>query len=253
MNELETQHGENHRVSAGGKPAAKEGSVMAKFTYYINFVRKLLDEDVGELIDGNLNKLRRYDKMGVDFLCFNTSVMANPARNNKVHLDSNFTNQFAPRLLSGSEKRFSIFLGHHGPDYKIDYASDEYLEAYICSSITKEYAEAVRKPDFASCYAALLKLKESLEKVGCDPDKPWEDNDFIQVWLLENNVKVLPENKSEVENKVICCRTKTRLYHELTFLLEQMNQGTYNINERYQKIIADIRLDGILSSNDREA
>lgn len=40
MNELETQHGESHRASAGGRPAAKEGSAMAKFTYYINFVRR---------------------------------------------------------------------------------------------------------------------------------------------------------------------------------------------------------------------
>lgn len=145
MNELETQHGENHRVSESGKPATQEGSAMAKFTYYINFVRKLLDIEIGELIDNSLNELRCYDKMGVAFMCFNTSVMANPSRNNKVHLDQDFVHRAIRQLSSEKEKQVVIFLGHHGPDYKIDYVTDEYLEPFICRRITQGFTEALQE------------------------------------------------------------------------------------------------------------
>lgn len=252
MNELETQHGENHRASAGGRPAAKEGSAMTKFTYYINFVRKLLDEDIGELIDSNLNEVRRYDKMGVDFLCFNTSIMANPARNNKVHLDKDFAQQVIHRLTSESKERFLIFLGHHGPGYPVDYVSDEYLERYICRNITKQYAEGIKKDLDSDRQLALSQLKDSLEKLEYTSGKSLLDNDFIQVWLLENEEKTLPD---AIRNKVIRRRKKTRLYHELTFLLEQLSreETERSINERYQKIIAEIRRTELLSQNDQQA
>ena len=252
MNELETQHGENHRASEGGRPAAKEGSAMAKFTYYINFVRKLLDEDIGELIDNNLNVVRRYDKMGVDFLCFNTSIMANPARNNKVHLDKDFAQQVIHRLTSRSRERFLIFLGHHGPDYQVDYVSDEYLERYICRTITEQYAAAIQKENDSSRQDALKQLKISLENLEHADENSIIDNAFIQAWLLENAEQYLPAN---IEEKVIRRRKKTRLYHELIFLLEQLDldMSERSINERYQKIIAEVNRTRLLSQNDQQA
>ena len=264
MNELETQHGESHRASAGGRPAAKEGSAMAKFTYYINFVRKLLDEDIGGLIDGDLNKLRRYDKMCVDFLCFNTSIMANPARNNKVHLDENFAQQVINRLSSEPQNRFRVFLGHHGPDYPVDYVSDEYLERYICRSITGKYVAAIRKQNGSAavgsghgsnavlCQKELSKLQNSLDHLAPTGNKSIVSNAFIQVWLLENNERHLPDG---IEDKIVRRRQKTRLYQDLTFLLEQFERDVTerNINERYQRIIADINRTDAMSRHDQDA
>ncbi len=250
MNELETQHGENHRASEGGRPATQEGSAMAKFTYYINFVRKLLDVEIGNLIDNSLNELRCYDNMGVAFLCCNTSIMANPARNNKVHLDEGFILRMIRQLSSEKENQAIIFLGHHGPDYEIDYVSDEYLELLICKMITQEFAAAIQKGKDKRRHAALESLETKME--GLKMSDGILNNDFIQAWLLKNQIDELSVN---IKEKVINRRKETRLYRQLTFLLEQFKKtaSERNINERYQKIVAEVRRAALLSKKDRAA
>lgn len=252
MNELETQHGENRRTSLGGRPAAQEGSAMAKFTYYINFIRKLLDIEVGELIDNNLNELRCYDKIGVDFVCFNTSSMANPDRNNKVHLDQDFANHAARRLSEHREKRVTVFLCHHGPKYEIDYISDEYLEPYICHSLTKAFVDAVTIEDGKKRKAALGDLKARMEVLEPTPAGKGISNDFVQAWLVHNNMKELPV---DVKEKVVERRKKTRLYRQLAFLTELMkkDEAEWDINDRYQKITTEVKRAKILSDKDETA
>lgn len=255
MNELETQHGESRRTSLGGRPASQEGSAMAKFTYYINFIRKLLDIEVGELIDNNLNELRCYDKIGVDFVCFNTSIMANPARNNKVHLDQGFANHAARRLSEQRGKRVTVFLGHHGPSYEIDYISDEYLERYICHTLTREFVKAVLEKDEEERKTKLENLKKSMENLEAEAETEAGkeiNNDFVQVWLVENKMKEFP---ADVKEKVVERRKKTRFYNDLAFLVEQMGKDKWgrDINERYQKIIAEVERARLLSENDKAA
>lgn len=249
MNELETQHGENHRASEGGRPAAQEGSAMAKFTYYINFVRKLLDVEIGDLIDNGLNELRRYDKMGVTFLCCNTSIMANPARNNKVHLDENFIRR-AIRQMSPDEA--VIFLGHHGPDYTIDYVSDEYLELLICRKVTRAFVAAIQKNKDDEKKEDLKALKEQMEQLDEPTSGEILDNDFVQALLVHDKMKELP---SDIKMRVVNRRKKTRLYRQLTFLQEQLEKADIerNINERYQKIIAEVSRAQLLADYDQAA
>lgn len=251
MNELETQHGENHRVSESGKPAAQEGSAMAKFTYYINFVRKLLDIEIGELIDNSLNELRCYDKMGVAFLCFNTSVMANPARNNKVHLDQDFVRRAIRQLSAEKEKQAVVFLGHHGPDYIIDYVTDEYLEPFICRQITRGFTEALQEKSPEVQKKKLEALRDSMDKLEPPGSGDIVDNDFVQAWLHRNEPNVLPP---DVEEKVIKRRKKTRFYNQLIFLIDQLgkNESERSINERYQKIIAEVNRADLLSRKDKK-
>lgn len=251
MNELETQHGESRRTSLGGKPADQEGSAMAKFTYYINFIRKLLDIEVGELIDNNLNELRSYDKIGVDFVCFNTSIMANPARNNKVHLDQGFAEHAARRLSEQRGNRVTVFLCHHGPGYEIDYISDEYLERYICHTLTRDFVKAVQEKDEEKRKTELENLKKRMENLEAKPGKEIE-NDFVQAWLVHNKMKEFP---ADVKEKVVERRKKTRFYNDLAFLVEQMGKDTWerDINERYQKIIAEVERAARLSKKDKEA
>lgn len=251
MNELETQHGENHRASESGRPAAQEGSAMAKFTYYINFVRKLLDIESGELIDNSLNELRCYDKMGVAFLCLNTSVMANPARNNKVHLDEGFVRRAIRQLSAEKEKQTLVFLGHHGPAYEIDYVADEYLESFICHEITQGFKDALRKKLPEDQKRALNELKQRMDELITPSSGDDLDNDFVQAWLLKNEPKELPP---DIKDKVIKRRKKTRLYNQLTFLIDQMekSESERGINERYQKIIAEVNRAELLSQKDQD-
>lgn len=253
MNELETQHGENHRASESGRPAAQEGSAMAKFTYYINFVRKLLDIEIGELVDNNLNELRCYNKMGVAFLCLNTSVMANPARNNKVHLDEGFVRRAIRHLSTEEEKQTVVFLGHHGPDYEIDYITDEYLEPFICQEIAKDFTRVLNDGSPEDQKGALKKLKDRLESLAKPSSGDELDNDFVQIWLLKNGLKELPSDISDIERKVIERRKATRLYSQLTFLLDQLekSKSERSINERYQKIIAEVTRAKLLSEADQ--
>lgn len=252
MNELETQHGENHRASGGGKPATQEGSAMVKFTYYINFIRKLLDIDIGDLIDDSLNDLRCYDKMDVAFLCFNTSIMANPDRNNKVHLDGNFAHRAVRQLTTEKRRQTVIFLGHHGPNYKIDYVSDEYLEPYICQEITQKFVCAILKDKDKDRQKALHDLKEQMDDLKHAPLDNIINNDFVQAWLVDNHMREFPEG---VWEKVVDRRKKTRLYKHLSLLLEQLEKDELerSINERYQKIIAEIQRASMLSQYDQKA
>lgn len=249
MNELETQHGESHRASGGGKPADQEGSAMAKFTYYINFVRKLLDVEIGDLIDNGLNELRRYDEMGVTFLCCNTSIMANPARNNKVHLDENFIRRAIRQL---SPKETVIFLGHHGPDYTIDYVSDEYLELLICKKLTRDFVVALQKNSDDEKKEDLKALKEKMERLDEPPSGDILDNDFVQALLVHDKMEEL---LSDIKKRVIDRRKKTRLYRQLSFLYEQLGktETERSINERYQKIIAEVNRAQLLADHDQAA
>lgn len=250
MNELETQHGENHRASESGRPAAQEGSAMAKFTYYINFVRKLLNVEIGELIDNGLNELRCYDKMGVAFLCTNTSIMANPSRNNKVHLDKHFVARATWRLSTEKEKPVVVFLAHHGPDYKIDYVADEYLEPFICHEITQRFADALSLGSPLKQKEALRNLKDDMNQLTVSGGDELE-NDFIQAWLMKNEPGELP---SGIKDKVIKRRKNTRLYGQLQFLIEQLEKAEFerDINERYQKIIAEVNRARLLSKKDQQ-
>lgn len=251
MNELETQHGESHRVSESGKPAAQEGSAMAKFTYYINFVRKLLNIEVGELIDDSLNELRCYDKMGLAFLCFNTSIMANPARNNKVHLDRDFARRAIRQLSTEVGRQAVVFLGHHGPGYEIDYVTDEYLEPFICQQITKSFTKALLEKSPEKQRDALKALMNNMNRLEIPNSGDEIENDFVQAWLLKNEPKELPP---DIHEKVISRRKKTRLYHQLVFLLKQLEkcEPERSINERYQKIIAEVKHADLLSKKDQE-
>jgi hypothetical protein len=63
------------------------------------------------------------------------------------------------------------------------------------------------------------------------------------------------EIPDDIEKRVVECRKGSRLYIDLTFLVEQLpkNPLERNINERYQKIVAEVRRAALLSQNDQRA
>lgn len=259
MNELETQHDETHRASAGGRPAAKEGSPMAKFTYYINFLRQLLDVDIGPLIDNGLNEFRRYDDLQVGFLLLNTSIMANPLRNNKVHLDGDFVEHVDFKLQQSIQAGNKVVcLCHHGPRYHIDYLSDQYYEEYVCAELTRKFEDWVRprldlpddlKPREEIAAVDLEMMNQAWDEVECVTDNPLK-NDSIQIWLLKNSARRIPE---DIKERVAEKRRRSRLYLDSQILQgQEMGSPALEIDERYQSVLHALRRALILSAKDSE-
>ena len=261
MNELETQHDETHRASAGGRPAAKEGSTMAKFTYYIDFLRQLLDLDMGSLTDNGLNELRSYNDLHVSFLSLNTSIMANPLRNNKVHLDEEFVRSVGFKLERDIRASNAVVcLCHHGPQYEVDYLSDQYYEGYICAELTKKFGRYVfprleiltkRKTEDVS-ESEMEQAWETVEEIDGDLLK----NDSIQTWLAENSAlqaagATVKQILESARDQICAKRQQSRLYADYQYLSEMNKSGPHSqIDERYQSILGTIRRAVKLSEND---
>ena len=266
MNELETQHDETHRASISGRPAATEGSAMAKFTYYINFLRQLLDIDVGALIDNGMNELRSYDEMKVSFLALNSSIMANPIRNNKVRLDPNFCKRITAKITSGAyEQNQIVCLSHHGPDYHIDYVSDQYYEGLVCEQITKTFkdyfcsqilktsAQPTDKAKMDECWQKVHYANRDV-LAGLSPQsrrscKKLLKNDSVQAWLRDNGVDRIPSNIVERVRKK---RESSRLFADYHILSEEESfDGQHDSSEQYQKIRSSIQRAAAMSKSDQ--
>lgn len=124
MNELLVVH--RNRATFNGEPAREEGSPMIKYTYYIDFVRRLLDLDISTIVKQNLNDYRAYPNYNLEFVCFNTISEVSMLRNNKVQIDEEFLKSLPNKE---KEKYARIFLMHHTPLYvekNMDYNKDKY-------------------------------------------------------------------------------------------------------------------------------
>lgn len=270
MNELETQHDETHRASISGRPAAMEGSAMAKFTYYINFLRQLLDIDTGALIDNGMNELRSYDEMKVSFLALNTSIMANPIRNNKVHLDAKFIKRVTAKLTSGDYAQNQVVcLSHHGPGYDVDYVSDQYYESLICEEITKKFRDyfcsqilepsmpdgtSVTREEMETCWDTIGHASSTICAAKAPQDRgEYEEllkNDSVQAWLWEAGAETIP---ADIVERIKKKRRKSRLYADYRVLsASEAFRGQHASNEQYQKILSSIQLASNMSKSDND-
>lgn len=268
MNELETQHDETNRASLSGRPAVKEGSAMAKFTYYINFLRQLLDIDTGDLIDNGLNEFRSYDELQVSFLSLNTSIMANPIRNNKVHLDQSFVKSVANKIASQEHAgNHIVCLCHHGPQYQIDYLSDQYYEAYVCEKITKAFWDYVESQEDDACKKAAAEDMEArwntleyhdgsytAQNIDWQDPQCYErllENESVQAWLQESGAAQIPKN---IVEQIAKKRKKSRLFSDYLLLSDaKRSAAEICVDERYQKTLYSIQRAKKLSENDRNA
>ena len=109
MNELASQLGT--RATEVGVPAKDEGSAMAKFSYYLNFIRKLLNVNIGELIDNNLYEVRTYRQLDMRVYSINTSAKANMLRTNRFAADSELMKKIMRPEADGI--RHHLVLMHH--------------------------------------------------------------------------------------------------------------------------------------------
>lgn len=125
MNELSAIQ-ENRKLQYGFA-STNEGSIMAKFTYYIDFIRKLQGFPIGDLIDNRLNEIRVYPKMNLSICCLNSCYRENPLRTNKVKLDKEWIDgQLDAYKVNNDKQNTNICVVHHTPGYKINYFKDKY-------------------------------------------------------------------------------------------------------------------------------
>ena len=129
MNELESSSAAmTGRMTGIGQPSLYEGGAMAKFAYYIDFIRDLLDCDISELILNDLNELRTYSELGLEICELNTVFGAGPLRNNKVWIDE----ESILNLIQIPNKKefFRLLLAHHIPCYHPNYLLDRYYVSF---------------------------------------------------------------------------------------------------------------------------
>lgn len=211
MNELLVVH--KNRATYNGEPAREEGSPMIKYTYYIDFLRRLLDLDISDIVKQNLNENRVYPNYKLQFLCFNTVAEVNMLRNNKVQIAEEFYNSLPKK---NSEELFRIYLMHHTPlyvDQEMDYNRDKYASEEVDESLF-----------------SILKYIDSIY---------WEEalskNQFVNFDKALNNIS----NNGK----------KTGIFRDVRYLVDHLNELT---NERCNQIIEEYRRNVKMRDKDRE-
>ncbi|MBD5131122.1 MAG: hypothetical protein HDT28_00785 [Clostridiales bacterium] len=131
MNELKASS--NRRETTGGNPVEYSGGSIAKFTYYINALRKHFDVSDAH-IDDKLNFVRYYKKIGAVIVSLNSCSEANSKLQNKAHIDfdqANIMERTVKSLLNSEKKREAlspavIVLSHHSYNYFPNYFKDRH-------------------------------------------------------------------------------------------------------------------------------
>lgn len=224
MNELEAQS--SSRTTEFGKPARKDGGTMVKFAYYINFLRKLLRQNVGYLVDQDLNEVRAYDALGCSFTMLNSVAEASAIRNNKVHFSNSFINQLTEeRADEQQQNNCSICLVHHTPLYTINYIYDRYYDGKIFN-----------KKDYLVFDACERLLRFAKAYVG---NKPNEISDCY------NHLK-----KSYMELSVVKGSQNAFLNQDIAYVLEHYEDRH---NERICQICTRVCNDYEMSITDANA
>lgn len=140
MTDIETV--EKRRETASGTPSDAEGTTMAQFAYFIDFIQDLLNIDIGKYIHNNLNEIRHYEKLDTDLICLHSSTGVGPLRSNKVKL----SNESIKRMMinyTHTPSRQVICLVHHTPDFPIDYVEDMYHSRLFVQS--REYKNLIHE------------------------------------------------------------------------------------------------------------
>ena len=129
MNELKAIS--KHRETTGGEPIDVSGGPAAKFTYYVNALRKHFDI-IDAHIDDKLNFVRLYAKIGAVIVSLNSCSEANSNLQNKAHVDFDQANNMRRKMDALLESKIQtkspalIVMAHHSYKYFPNYLNDKY-------------------------------------------------------------------------------------------------------------------------------
>ena len=129
MTDIETV--EKKRETASGTPSDAEGTTMAQFSYFIDFLQDLLNIDISEYIHNDLNEIRHYEKLNTDLICLHSATGVGPIRSNKVRLSGKAMKRILNKYDGHAKNK--ICLVHHTPAYSINYVQDMYFTELFAS------------------------------------------------------------------------------------------------------------------------
>ncbi len=257
MNELETMRDPVSRRTSGGRPSIQEGSAMVKFPYYADFLRKLLHQDMGNLVDDGMNEFRVYPQLNLAFLVVNSSYQANALRNNKVQMNDDFFQLAKEKCESENKNRSkpltTVFLGHHGPLYQIDYVADQYYGNSVGLALASQVKRIINppvdreNPGFSLDESVINAL---IQEFGDESSVCHLDDDTVQMWLLKHRVEYMRE---EVSKSIVSERKRSVLYQNLSYLQQIFQHSdSWHRDEQAHSILNNIWQTSEMSVHDQK-
>lgn len=121
---------QQRRRLAAGLPTDGANGIVAKFSYYLDFLLRFLDAPIDMFIRDSINEVREYRRMNTKVFMINSSFGSSAARTNKVSLDretvTRLRQESAWKECEHMDVPYRIVIVHHPYTWPIDYLLDGY-------------------------------------------------------------------------------------------------------------------------------
>ena len=267
MNELEGM--QRFRKLIAGYPSTQNVSTMAKYAYYLDFMRDLLDVDISMLLANKMNEARTYPHLGVNILALNSNAQTSALRTNKIgfmeikDLEKILDKSIQEKNDTGRMQR-NILLMHHSlfymPNYVLDLyrdaapscSCDKEFEAYICAytdliyTIEKEKLQAIINSGDTDIEGIIRKSEEKIISAYDSLKKSYE-RAFRSAKEGEFE-RLIDPIKKEIDYYLEFCKSMS---DERVIELEKRIFGSYQAqNEDFREYQTDVgRIHEIMISN----
>lgn len=121
---------QQRRRLAAGLPTDGANGIVAKFSYYLDFLLRFLDAPIDMFIRDSINEVREYRRMNTKVFMINSSFGSSAARTNKVSVDREIVTRLrqesAWKKCDHMDVPYRIVIVHHPYTWPIDYLLDGY-------------------------------------------------------------------------------------------------------------------------------
>lgn len=121
---------QQRRRLAAGLPTDGVNGIVAKFSYYLDFLLRFLDAPIDMFIRNSINEVREYRRMNTKVFMMNSSFGSSAARTNKVSLDRDtvmrLSQESAWKECDHMDVPYRVVVVHHPYTWPIDYLLDGY-------------------------------------------------------------------------------------------------------------------------------
>ncbi len=121
---------QQRRRLAAGLPTDGANGIVAKFSYYLDFLLRFLDAPIDMFIRNSINEVREYRCMNTKVFMMNSSFGSSAARTNKVSLDRDtimrLRQESAWKECDHMDVPYRVVIVHHPYTWPIDYLLDGY-------------------------------------------------------------------------------------------------------------------------------
>ena len=230
-----------NRAVAANVPSLGKNKIMAKFSYYLDFLQNFLDAPIDELMRNHINEVREYRNMNTRVLLLNSSFGATAQRTNKVTLDNGVTRKLTKSAIWHEEtddELYRVCVVHHPPFNSIDYVLDGYdtvdgwkwAGSSVFGSMNSLYGNMI---------AAIRELEEEKAgHIGAFGKEHWKE-EFIKEYLsMKDNSVQESLQKAYSNGKTYFTKDAKTLYEYFCSKDEEMSEDVSNMINR---ILYDIK------------